>query len=1139
MANEYLIPIGIDFNGQQELQKLTSTMEQFETSGGQVGKTIEESFSKGVKASQEFDKSVKSSSKNLEAMREAGKVMGKELSDAFKKGDTSEIEKAVSRLQNKMSSITANVEIEIPDDKIRIFENQVEQAKDGIEQLNVALNISKEILSGLDPNSAEFQQLSEAIVFTETTLNEFANEVTETTEKSKSMKAQLREITNELNALEDSGQTNTARFRELQIEAGKLKDQIGDTSAQVAILASDTKHVDALIDGVTGLVGAFTAVQGATALFGSENEELEQALLKVNGAMAILQGLQAVQNTLNKDSAFNVVFLSKAKTTLTAVTTSLASAMGIEATATGGATLATKAFSFALKTIGIGLIITAIALLVEYWDELSDAVNDFLPSGTSVGKVFNQIKSYAFGVGNAILQYVIAPIKALWTTLKTGDVSAGLAEFTKGLNVAGNFNKAFNEQNTRNAKNEALKQKQIRLDQWKDNLEIQEKEGKDVTASKRKWYQNQLALDKKNGKDTKELQREFDLWEAGNRGQARKQAESDAKQRSADAKKASEDARKQAEEDRKERIENEKKANEQLKKFTEELSDAKIQNIKDTAERERQTIADGFNDKIEAIKDEVALTKEAEKAKADLILELQKQRDEKLKEYDDKILKEKLQLQLDAEKQLTSLKKDSVEKEIELLNISAKETENAIKEKFKNEQDLQTKLLEANEKNRFEKEKEIRDKYAQQALKDEEERALLSVELMSLYADKSEETELQKQIALRQIKLNFAEQNLQLLLDSGKGENDLEVLRAKKIVQDAQDAVDEAVEKNNNKPFDLLDFLGLGKGLGKEQKDNLKNAINESMEVLQNFTSFMIDQYDQQIEKKQESIDQLDDEISDLEDRLDEERELQENGFANNVELIEAEIAEKQRQKDEEIKQQKELLENRKAMQKAQIALDTASQLSSLITASTNIFKGFSEIPIVGIPLAIAMIGLMFGTFVASKLKAIQAVNNQKFRHGGWIGGKSHEEGGNKFFSANGDGIEHEKGEFVVKKESAKKYGRLLEAMNDDNFNGITTSDAEVVSLFKQLGFDVDLSSAKKNGQELQIQLLSVGYSIKEGQTLAEINEGIQELIRMEKDTPKSWSDGVFNFVKKGHKIEKTRILQPIKEDNDNGQNQK
>ena len=141
--------------------------------------------------------------------------------------------------------------------------------------------------------------------------------------------------------------------------------------------------------------------------------------------------------------------------------------------------------------------------------------------------------------------------------------------------------------------------------------------------------------------------------------------------------------------------------------------------------------------------------------------------------------------------------------------------------------------------------------------------------------------------------------------------------------------------------------------------------INESMKVLSDFTSFMIDNYNQQIDAKQKQIDQTQNEIDDLEGRLEKEKELKEQGFANDVELIQAELDAKKEQKAEQIRQEQELLDKKKQMQKVQLALDTVTQLSGLITSAVNIYEGFSSIPIVGIPLAIAMIGLMFGTLSA------------------------------------------------------------------------------------------------------------------------------------------------------------------------------
>ena len=1125
--NEYILPIGIDGNNLQKgLKETIGVLEQVEAKSGEVGKTIDDAFQRGSRASEQFDDKMKSTSKNLEAIREMGKLAGKELADALsaKNINSSDFEKKLDGFKQKLSSLTSKVDIQLDDAKIKIFQKQIEGAKGDIEQLNVALKIANEVLAGLDTNSDEFQQLSEAITFTETALKEFENEVVATTDKSKSMKAELRELQMELQKMEASGDTSSKQFIEMSVRAGELKDQIGDTAQQIRILSSDTKHVDALISGVTGLVGAFTAVQGATALFGAENEELNEALLKVNGAMAILQGLQAVQETLNKDSAFSVIFMRNARVAETTAIAGQTTALGANTVAMTASTLATKAFSFALKTIGIGLVIAGIALLVEYWDDLTAGVKKFLPAGADVGKMFDKIKSYAFGVGNAILQYVIAPIKALWVVLKTGDVGEGFKTYMDGMNVVKNYNDGFKTQEARNAQKYRDEQEAKNIEFAKRELERRKNRGEDTFKLEQRLRAREMAFNKRTGKEDADLKKEYEDAEDKRFSENVKKDADRRKKAEEQAKKDAEKRKKDAEEAHKKALELQQKQNEQIAKFADELKNVEIRNIQDKTKRERASLEKSLDDKISAIEKEVALTEKAEEQKEKILSELRKEKADKLKEFDENVIKEKLKLELEGKEQLQQLQKDSLEKELELLKINDEKNRQAIEEKYKSEGELKAKLLEASEKNRLQKEKEIRDKYAKQGLKEEEEKAILSIELASTYAKKSEQTERQKQIALLNVKLEYAKKALDVLIASGTDENSLEVLRAKKLVQDTQNAVNDAVAKNGNRDFDFLEFLGIGEGLSDEDNQKLRKAIGESMKVLSDFTSFMIDNYQEQIDKKQEQIDQTQSEIDDLEEKLDEEKSLREQGFANNVEVIEAEIEEKKRQKEEQIKQEEELLEKKKQMQKIQLALDTVQQLSGLITASVNIFEGFSTIPIIGIPLAIAMIGTMFGTFAATKIKAAQAINKQtvQYAEGGEIVGRSHQGGGEKYYSADGKHVkELEDGEFVVKKRQYGKFGKLVRAINEDDFSGLSINDYAIAEMFRQMGFDYDMGVGE--ARNLQLALMQIGYSQNESRHLSEISEGIAYLVEADKNTPKSWFDGVFDCVKVGNKVVKIK----------------
>lgn len=128
-----------------------------------------------------------------------------------------------------------------------------------------------------------------------------------------SMRARIRELKEEMVELEASGQRNTDAYRQIQQEVANLTDAWSDASQQASYLANDEAGFQGILSGLTGLTGGFQAVSSAVSLFAGENESLQAAMLKVQQMMSITQGLQAVSETLNKDSYFSLVTLSQAK----------------------------------------------------------------------------------------------------------------------------------------------------------------------------------------------------------------------------------------------------------------------------------------------------------------------------------------------------------------------------------------------------------------------------------------------------------------------------------------------------------------------------------------------------------------------------------------------------------------------------------------------------------------------------------------------------------------------------------------------------------------------------------------------------------------------------------------------------------
>lgn len=218
--------------------------------------------------------------------------------------------------------------------------------------------------------SSEFQaQLKKGIIDSLHQAGASVEEFTELLENaiSPTVKQQLKELTNELERLKLAGEDNTEQYKALTEEAGKLKKALSDVGTEAKNAASDTSTLDGLIGIAQGVAGGFALAQGAAALFGDESEELQKTLLRVNSAMAILQGLQQIQLTLQKESAA-ATFLS------TVATKAQTAAQRLFAFVVGTSSGALKVFRIALASTGIGLFILAVTTLVQKFDLFGSSV---------------------------------------------------------------------------------------------------------------------------------------------------------------------------------------------------------------------------------------------------------------------------------------------------------------------------------------------------------------------------------------------------------------------------------------------------------------------------------------------------------------------------------------------------------------------------------------------------------------------------------------------------------------------------------------------------------------------------------------------------------------------------------------------
>ena len=384
----------------------------------------------------------------------------------------------------------------------------------------------------------------------------------------------------------------------------------------------------------------------------------------------------------------------------------------------------------------------------------------------------------------------------------------------------------------------------------------------------------------------------------------------------------------------------------------------------------------------------------------------------------------------------------------------------------------------ADVKEKLEKEKlAIITKYGSKQLAEEEDLALKSLDLLTIQGFNERATiELKEQLKTGIVK-KYAEKRLELLLAA----ND----KQKKITLDnfeqlfSQDNIQAAAKEG----VDIFDFLGIditdekakadllkaiqalqdgiipnGKGKGQRTPgfsingkladligigdEDLKNAERAFADLFQGIADARRLAVESEIDLIDKKIQKLDEEITTQEDAASREKELLNQGYANNFDIenkklqdLKARQAAEVAEKEQAQKKLEDIQKREAALRSVSIAAQSIEQAVNLTTSATKIFNAHSGIPFVGVGLAIAAVAAMFAGFLAIK-NSIQSV---KARDGRRVAsGKSHGEGGNKYVSMDGNDqniLEIEKGEWVINKESSEKYNPLLEAINSKSIS--------------------------------------------------------------------------------------------------------
>lgn len=209
--------------------------------------------------------------------------------------------------------------------------------------------------------------------------------VDQTAKSVGNLKTQLRQAQNEVNELSAKFGATSEQAVNAAKRAAELKDAIGDAKSLTDAFNPDAKF-KALTSTLGGVAGGFSAVQGAVGLLGEESQSVEKAILKVQSAMAISQGVQAIGESVDSFRQLGAVIRA---TTL--YQKALAGATAVQTFVMNGATLAAKALRGALIATGVGALVVGVGLLIANFEKVKKVVMNLIPGLSAVGDVVMSI----------------------------------------------------------------------------------------------------------------------------------------------------------------------------------------------------------------------------------------------------------------------------------------------------------------------------------------------------------------------------------------------------------------------------------------------------------------------------------------------------------------------------------------------------------------------------------------------------------------------------------------------------------------------------------------------------------------------------------------------------------------------------
>jgi hypothetical protein len=199
----------------------------------------------------------------------------------------------------------------------------------------------------------------------------------EAVKQTETIKSQLKQAVKEAQQLAVAGKQNTKEYAAAVRQVAEVQDQMRNFNETLGAL-DPGKKFQAIGQVASGIAGGIQAATGMMTLFGKESEDVQKALLKVQAASAIAQGVDQVRE-LGK-------YFNLAKVAIM-----------------GGVQSLSK-LRIALIATGVGAFAVAVGTIAANFDEIKKAIDRTFPSLGGIGNLFDNFKKVAMGSLDSIIE---------------------------------------------------------------------------------------------------------------------------------------------------------------------------------------------------------------------------------------------------------------------------------------------------------------------------------------------------------------------------------------------------------------------------------------------------------------------------------------------------------------------------------------------------------------------------------------------------------------------------------------------------------------------------------------------------------------------------------------------------------------